>query len=273
MKFMILVLYLMTVQDPRIDHWSDGFVQALNAINQNNNFEVIRVNIVDSPSVDLNAYDFVLVKGGFNGNVHKYAKEFFKEHPKKTGLGICISTIGKPLPEDLEFYDILFYETEWYRKYANLDRHKNIYHAFGIDRTVMKPMNLKKIYDYLFIGNTKAYKCPLKFLEKKGKNLAIALWLDKKIKKKFLDNKITTIDFVAQEKLAEYYNFCKTLYVPAKIDGGGERAILEARSCGINVQIEDYNPKLKELLTSPIYDSSYYAKQIIHGLLNYFKKV
>jgi hypothetical protein len=52
------------------------------------------------------------------------------------------------------------------------------------------------------------------------------------------------------------------VYVPDDVFGGGERAVLEARSLGVQVAIEDDNPKLKELLTSPIYDHVYYAQQL-----------
>jgi len=62
------------------------------------------------------------------------------------------------------------------------------------------------------------------------------------------------------------YNRAKTVYIPATLMGGGERAILEARSCGCKVKIEDDNPKLKELLTCPIYDVDYYVKQLKRGL-------
>lgn len=47
---------------------------------------------------------------------------------------------------------------------------------------------------------------------------------------------------------------------------GGERVVLEARQLGVDVQIEGDNPKLKELLSSPVYDHSYYAEQLIFAL-------
>lgn len=38
------------------------------------------------------------------------------------------------------------------------------------------------------------------------------------------------------------------MYVSDNVLGGGERAVLEARSLGVNVIIEDDNPKLKEVV-------------------------
>ena len=71
------------------------------------------------------------------------------------------------------------------------------------------------------------------------------------------------------DKLAEYYNKSKLCYVPCKLHGGGERAVLEARACNIPVKIENDNIKLKELLDSEIYSSEYYANQIDHGIKNF----
>lgn len=67
-------------------------------------------------------------------------------------------------------------------------------------------------------------------------------------------------------RLATIYHSSRNVYVPADIFGGGERAVLEARACGINVEVEDDNPKLKELLTSPIWDEKYYANQLKKGI-------
>lgn len=58
----------------------------------------------------------------------------------------------------------------------------------------------------------------------------------------------------------------KNIYVPDRYPDGGERSVLEGRALGINVVVEDDNPKLQELLTSPIYDHRYYADQLILGL-------
>jgi hypothetical protein len=58
----------------------------------------------------------------------------------------------------------------------------------------------------------------------------------------------------------------KAVYVPDDVLGGGERAVLEARSLGVDVVIEEDNPKLAELLDSPIYDHAYYATQLSFGI-------
>ena len=37
------------------------------------------------------------------------------------------------------------------------------------------------------------------------------------------------------------------MYIPSTVQGGGERAVLEAKACGVVVRVEEDNPKLKEL--------------------------
>jgi hypothetical protein len=68
--------------------------------------------------------------------------------------------------------------------------------------------------------------------------------------------------------LVNYLHWSRTAYVPAELIGGGERFVLEARSCGLQVEVEDDNPKLKELLDCPIYDQFYYRDQLKKGIMS-----
>ena len=56
------------------------------------------------------------------------------------------------------------------------------------------------------------------------------------------------------------------VYVPDDVLGGGERAVLEARALGVRAVVEPDNPKLAELLGSPVYDHAYYAAQLRYAL-------
>ena len=58
----------------------------------------------------------------------------------------------------------------------------------------------------------------------------------------------------------------ETIYIPASTIGGGERAVLEARACERNVEVEPDNPKLQELLTCTVYEEKYYASQLKRGI-------
>ena len=55
--------------------------------------------------------------------------------------------------------------------------------------------------------------------------------------------------------------------VPDDWRGGGERAVLEARACGVTVLVAEDNPKLQSLREGPLYTTLYYAGQLELGLL------
>ena len=73
-------------------------------------------------------------------------------------------------------------------------------------------------------------------------------------------------DMLYPTKLRNIYNCSETVYVPADINGGGERCVLEARACGRPVDVEEDNLKLKELVDGPIFDQHYYAKELKKGI-------
>ena len=70
---------------------------------------------------------------------------------------------------------------------------------------------------------------------------------------------------LAYHELAMLLRMTRTLLAPMAIDGGGERAVLEARACGAAVEVDQDNIKLKELTTSPIWNQVYYASRLEHG--------
>ena len=88
------------------------------------------------------------------------------------------------------------------------------------------------------------------------------------ITKHLLSYGVMVSNMVNPYDLANFYHWSRTLYMPSTVMGGGERSVLEARSCGLKVEIEDDNPKLKELLTSPIWDEKYYAQKLKEGILS-----
>lgn len=75
-------------------------------------------------------------------------------------------------------------------------------------------------------------------------------------------------DMITPENLADLYRASVLCYIPADLMGGGERAILEARACGIEVECENDNPKLKELCTGQIPDEYEYATALKKGILS-----
>jgi hypothetical protein len=246
----------------KYSNWKDGFTGAIDILK--NKFNITMVNAMDNKNIDFTPFDIIFFKEGFNGKYYnKYKNNIVN---KKKGLFIsCSNEI--PKDTDMNIYDVLFYETEWYYNYANLKRHKNAYHAFGINTQVMKPLNLEKEYDVIFVGAIKSYKRPLKILKYPGKKICLGVNSDNKMVEKLRSSGVEVREFIEYDELCMFYNKSKLCYIPCEIHGGGERAVLEARACGINVEVEPDNNKLKELLLSPIYSSEYYAEQIEKYLL------
>jgi glycosyltransferase involved in cell wall biosynthesis len=246
----------------KYNHWHDGFTKAIGILQKKYNIEIC--NVYDNPKIDFNNYDWVFFKESFTGNMYKKYESLLV---KKNRVGLFISSSNTiPNISQLKKYDLLFYETYWYHNYAKLNRHKNVYHAFGIDTTVMKPLICEKKYDVIFVGTISPHKRPLNILKMTGKKICLGFKTNKHLVSKLESNNVVVKDFIHYENLAKYYNESKLCYIPCILHGGGERAVLEARSCGIPVKIENDNFKLKELCNSTIYTAEYYANQIELGL-------
>jgi hypothetical protein len=179
----------------------------------------------------------------------------------------------------MEKYDVLFYETEWYL--PQIQQHKNVVRAFGINSDIYKPIpDAIKIWDWLTVGAFANWKRQYLLANKGGYRLAIG-----EIQKENLNESIDIIgdllvdgvsvsDMVSPEKLVMIYNSSDRVYIPSDINGGGERAVLEARACGVSVEVEKDNPKLQELLTwkerGKIPDQFFYADRLKAGVLSCF---
>jgi len=72
-------------------------------------------------------------------------------------------------------------------------------------------------------------------------------------------------DMIPPKDLAKFYNLSRTVYLPCDIIGGGERAVLEAKACGIKIEVE--NDKLREIANADkLWDETYYYKQLKHAI-------
>ena len=155
-------------------------------------------------------------------------------------------------------------------------------HAFGVNTDIYKPIpDAIKIWDWVSVGAFALWKRQYLLKNKGGYKLAIG-----EIQKRNLSESVDIIgdllldgicvsDMVEPEKLAFIYNSADKIFIPADINGGGERAVLEARACGIPVEVENDNPKLKELLTwterGRVPDHYWYADQLKKGIESCFK--
>jgi hypothetical protein len=271
----ITVLYYIPRGSPKRDHWVDGFTSALQLMESD--FAVAMVNLADgSPSdTTLNCSDFILVKSNWNWIVDRFFKQV---RPRvATRSGIMIS--GSAQPHEPQAYDILFYETPWYAR--QLREHPRVVHAFGVNTDLMKPTSEQKKYDWISVGAFKPHKRYEKLLDQPGRGIVIGEYPPvqnrfKRWYRRILGSQdplamlqragIETRDFMAYERLALFYNRSKKACIPARLHGGGERCVLEARACGLEISIQKDNPKLESLLRCPVYDHHYYAQQLSEGV-------
>lgn len=214
--------------------------------------------------------DFVLGWGAFGSLVD----QVLSTDSRKKGL--CIGgTAGSP--NSINAYDVVFYETQWdYDTRLKQSGHDNLIHAFGINTDIFKKNQICRveIFDYLTVGAFSLWKRQHLISEKVGLKMAVGQVQKNNLSESMgivfslLGEGVVVVDQVSEIKLAQIYNASRVVYLPAELHGGDERALLEARSCGCIVEIEDDNPKLKELLTAPIWDHKYYAEQLKKGIMS-----
>lgn len=260
----VAIVYRIARNSLKYYQWHDGFTAAVDHLKHHYSCDVTRINIVDTNINDIewNKYDVALLKFGFQDPI---LSQIYNINNKQTKLALCISSIKLPQGNELSWFDYFFYETEWYQTFAQLTHMDNAKHAFGIDTNVMKPMDIDKEYDYIFVGSIVGYKQPWLLLQKEGKKIAFGLADDSKYRNQLVEAGVEVHSYIPYDELAVYYNKSRICYCPCRIDGGGERCVLEARACGLEVEIVD-NPKLQELLTSDIYSHTYYGDQLMAGI-------
>jgi hypothetical protein len=265
------------------DIWRDGLWAAIELLKQD--FDLFKFNIHDHrdsnkihPTVEevntaIKEADFILGWGGFNSSVDQLLQPGFQLNPT-VKRGLCLG--GYALPTNPNAYEVVFYETEWSKKwFEKTHYHPRLVHAFGVNTDIFYEEDraaIPVIWDYITVGAFANWKRQEKLIGKEGAKMAVGqiqrgnLNESLGIVANLLINGCGVSDNVPPETLAKMYNASRVCYIPANIIGGGERATLEARACGTVVEVEPDNPKLLELTTSPVWDHHYYAAQLKKGI-------
>ena len=251
----------------KYNNWRDGFTEAIKILSSVYNIELINLN---DGIGELKGFDWVFVKEGFSGNIFPYIKN--KISNSRMGIFVSASN-SKPTQDQIDEFDLIFYETDWYAKDSGLDKCPKAFRAFGIDDSLMrKKNNYKKNIDCLFVGAITAYKRPWEILKYSGKKVCVGSIENQKIANFLKDNNVELVDFLSYEKLAELYNKSKKCLVPCELHGGGERAVLEARSCGVEVSVSGDNAKLKELLNTNIFNHIDYCLSVFSAIESFHEE-
>lgn len=245
------------------DKFYDGFWRAVDLLP----YDITRINIIKTPQPILENYDIVLLKTGFISDMAVYVEKYYKSYRKPQLLAICISSIHPPSGEQLALFDVMFYETEWSKNFGNLYGY-NTYHAFGYDAVNYVPCSTKveKDIDWLMVGAIVDWKRPMLLADKEGRRVAIGDADHKKFDRQLAARGVEVIPFVNPDDLPSYFYRAKKVFIGSTFYGGGERCVLDCRAMGIDMEIMPDNPKLKELMESPLWDHKYYARQLVRGI-------
>jgi hypothetical protein len=263
------------------DLWRDGLWAALDILKED--FEISKYNLFENNyhlAIDSEKCDFILGWGAFGSPVDevmtsmKNSDTLIYKHP----MGLCLAGNATAIPT-VNIYDIIFYETNWAKDNYLVNVNGKKQHAFGINTNIFNPWKgAPIIWDWLSVGSFAYWKRHTKIMNKPGTRLVVGEiqrdnWQESfDIISDLLLSGVGVSDMLYPTKLRNIYNCAGTVYIPADLNGGGERAVLEARACGREVVVEKDNPKLEELVSSPIYDEHYYAEQLKKGILECLEK-
>lgn len=266
----INVAYAVPAESKKASSWNDGFTAAISCLAQNHEVEWLNLH---PTAVDrtqnlhrLGAADFLIVKSNWGWIVDEAVRSHCRSPSIPKGLMIS-GTARPPNARQMQFYEVLYYETQWYE--TQLQNHPHRIHAFGIDTSVMRAQaDTVRDIDWLSVGKVVGYKRHERLLDHSGVRIVVGdlLEADRKLLTALRQSGIEVVDFVDYTTLAGYYRRARNVLVACTLQGGGERAVLEARACGATVHVADDNPKLQQLLhQSAIWDHGYYAAQLLAG--------
>lgn len=269
MKSKPKILFIYDHPNPTM--WLDGLSRALDVLEED--FEITRFNFqeqkVGSSKFIKFEYDFYLGWGAFGSLVDKMMQQW--QVPKR---GLCVAG-NATKPEGAENYDVLFYETDWIND-NYLPNHPHKVKAFGTNTDLYNTINIPTpiVWDYLGVGALARWKRWDKMLQKKGNRLVIGEYQNQNeaeslsITRTLVRNGVMVSNQINPLDLALLYHYARTIYIPADTNGGGERAILEAKASGCAVEVEPDNAKLQELVELEKVPSHLdYAKALKEGIL------
>lgn len=240
--------------------WRDGLFKALQVLEQD--FTIQKHNI--ALSTDIPQGDLVVGWGSFGSRVDLAVSRL------ECQKALCIAGNINPPTTALK-YDVLFYETAWYR--PTIDFHPRIIKAFGVNTDIFRPVKSELLFRYIGAGCLATWKRWEKILEKKGNNIVIGDYQKDNetesagIALTLLKGGCAIANQMNPELLAYFVNASSCAFVPSTVYGGGERFVWEARACGKPVEIMPDNPKLQELCETPVKSYEDYARKLREGFL------
>lgn len=266
------ILFLYDLRPSSEVCWTDGLREALYLLA--GDVELTLANIHDGIVPDMMLFDMVIGWGTFKGRMDQTLKSARERYPIK--IGLCVGGSMIP-PYEEHRYDVIFYETEWYKKnylrqYVQMGG--KAVHAFGVNGKFFfdDGKEHEKIFDYISVGSFALWKRHELLKDKQGIRLVMGEVQKENLQESLaigfdlLTDGIGIMDMMPQEQLAKFYRAAKTVFIGNETHGGGERTVLEARACGTPVEVQLDNPKLMDLLEAPVTDHVYYYQKLKEGI-------
>lgn len=287
------MLFVFNKDPAHYDTWRDGLWAALRILARNFTIQYLNVNdivVAERPSINYHlrpgTFKFILGWGAFGSPTDYFLTQLHTVHADPHPKALCIGGNAVPPHENVtEVYTLLFFETEWYRE--TISFHPLIHQAFGINSNIYHKLPPKldehgdRVFewDVLMVGHFLPWKRHLYLATKEGRKLAVGeiyqeYEVSATIVEQLQEHGIEVTNMLPPRELADLYRTSRLVYFPMATVGGGERALLEARACGAEVEVAEDNPKLQFLLhLSPIPDHHMYARQLLEGIEKMLDKV
>jgi hypothetical protein len=252
---------------PAPQFWFDGLHMAIEELKKD--YTIHMVNLAKDDGIH-GPVDFALGWGAFGSPADIYLRSI---EGKK---GLCLGGNATPVPTE-KLYDVIFYETDWTRKHylQFVDDTKTLLvKAFGINSEIYNRVDIPTpiVFDYLGVGSFSAWKRWEKIIQRHGMRMVVGEYqIDNEMEslgiiRELVRNDVMVSPMVHPFDLSNFYHWTRTVYIPATVNGGGERSVLEARACGCSVEVEEDNPKLKELTLCDIMTYKDYAQALKEGI-------
>ena len=287
------MLFVFNKDPAHYDTWRDGLWAAVRLLARNYTIQYLNVNdivVAEQPPIHYHlkpgTFKFILGWGAFGSPTDYFLTQLHLVHNDPHPKALCIGGNAVPPHENVsEVYDLLFFETEWYREQISF--HPLIQQAFGINANIYHKLPPKRDadgarvfdWDVLMVGHFLPWKRHLYLTQKEGRRLAVGeiyqeYSVSGEIVEQLQEHGIEVTNMLPPRELADLYRSSRLVFFPMATIGGGERSLLEARACGADVEVAEDNPKLQYLLhLNPIPDHRKYAAQLLAGIERLLEKV
>lgn len=261
----IAIFYYLPKKSRKFQCWNDGFVGAMQILSAH--WEIDWIHAGSRMPVNLfRRYDAILVKSNWGWIVDSKIQKW-KPFISSPCFLVLSGSLPPTDPEKIKTYTHVFYESRWYETFRRSFASSS--YAFGVNTDVYSPGKREKKWDIIGVGALKSCKRWDRLAERPGRKLVVGDTSGREaeaIRLRLEGKGVEVRGFQSPETLRELMLASHKAYIPAEIQGGGERAVWEARACGIPIEVEADNPKLKEFLSGPVLSHRDYA-QALHEKL------